>query len=236
MRWERCVKPGSELAVERSEVLRYLGYRGQELDGELDERIRIITEKCVTELEPRYVWEVFDLRETQNGPVLCGPELAPEGEDIKRHLHGAVKCAVMAATLGFEAERALMRLGQRSTTDETIYNAACTALIESAGDECEREIIGFARSMGLQTSYRYSPGYGDFPLECQRQVLDAVDAGGRLGITLTDSFLMLPRKSVSALIGLYPEAAGVRRGGTTCETCENYVNCEFRKEGFGCGG
>ena len=142
----------------------------------------------------------------------------------------------MAATLGFEVERAMMRLSQRSATAEVIFNAACTALIEAVSDRCEGEIVALARARGLVTSYRYSPGYGDFPLEQQPEVLGVLDAGTRLGITLTDSMLMLPKKSVSALIGLYPEGAGVRRGGSSCETCENRENCEFRKEGCGCNG
>ena len=133
-------------------------------------------------------------------------------------------------------KREMMRLGRRSTLSEMICNAACTALIESVSDACEGLIRDYARGHGLVTGYRYSPGYGDFPLTQQPEVLGLISADTRLGITLTDSMLMLPKKSVSALVGLYPESLGVKRGGTSCERCENREFCEFRKEGYGCGG
>lgn len=220
-----------EYAIDRAELLRYLGYRGQEISPELDSLIDGISEKCLESAEARYCFEVFPV---EPGPVIQGVRLL--GEDIKRHLEGAKFCAVMAATLGFSVERAMMRLGQRSTAAEVIFNAACTALIEAVSDRCEGEIRRYAGERGLVTSFRYSPGYGDFPLTQQPDILGLIGADTRLGITLTNSMLMLPKKSVSALIGLYPESSGVKRGGTSCERCENREFCEFRKEGYGCGG
>ncbi len=229
--------PGSEYIVDRSEVLRYLGYRGQEMSPELDALVDRLSERCRVCAKPRYLWRVFDLScDAEGRPVLEESGVALRGVDIKKHLDGAVKCAVMAATLGFEVEREMMRLGRRSAVEELIFNAACTALIESVSDVCEREAADYARGLGLVTSFRYSPGYGDFPLEQQADVLGAVEARMRIGITLTDSMLMLPKKSVSALMGLYPAESGVKRGGTSCERCENREFCQYRKEGYGCGG
>ncbi len=228
--------PGSEYSIDKGEVLRYLGHRGQALTPELSGLIDEISARCLESARPRYCFQIFPLDMSSGAPALAGTGVTLRGEDIKKHLAGAELAAVMAATLGFEVERAMMRLSQRSATAEVIFNAACTALIEAVSDRCEGEIVELARQRGLVTSYRYSPGYGDFPLEQQPDVLGVIDAGTRLGITLTDSMLMLPKKSVSAIIGLYPEGAGVRRGGSSCETCENRENCEFRKEGFGCNG
>ena len=229
--------PASEFALEKSEVLRYLGYRGQELGPELEGLIDEMCQRCLESARPRYYWRVFPLTAGEQGqPELAGTGVVLEGRDIKKHLDRGTACAVMAATLGLEPEREMLRIGRRSTTGEVVFNAACTALIESVADACEGEIRAYARRAGLDTGYRYSPGYGDFPLEQQEAVLGVIEAGTRLGITLTDSLLMVPKKSVSALIGLYPAGEGIRRGGSTCETCENYENCQFRKEGFGCGG
>ena len=58
---------------------------------------------------------------------------------------------------------------------------------------------------------RYSPGYGDLPLEAQRPLLAALDAARQAGITLSSALLMMPSKSVSAIIGAGPEGAA-RRG------------------------
>lgn len=229
--------PDSDFSIEKSEVLRYLGYRGQELGPELERLMEEMCQRCLESARPRYYWRSFALAADGNGqPELAGTGVVLRGVDIRKHLDRGAACAVMAATLGLEPEREMLRIGRRSTTGEIVFNAACTALIESVADACEREIQAYARGKGLAAGYRYSPGYGDFPLEQQGAVLGVIEAGTRLGITLTDSMLMVPKKSVSALIGLYPAGAGIRRGGSTCETCENYSSCQFRKEGYGCGG
>lgn len=229
--------PDSDFSIEKSEVLRYLGYRGQELGPELERLMEEMCQRCLESARPRYYWRSFALAADGNGqPELAGTGVVLRGGDIRKHLDRGAACAVMAATLGLEPEREMLRIGRRSTTGEIVFNAACTALIESVADACEREIQAYARGKGLAAGYRYSPGYGDFPLEQQGAVLGVIEAGTRLGITLTDSMLMVPKKSVSALIGLYPAGAGIRRGGSTCETCENYSDCQFRKEGYGCGG
>lgn len=228
--------PGSDFTIEKSEVLRYLGHRGQEIGAELDRLIDENIQRCVESAKPRFFWRVFDLADSGGQPELEGTGVILRGRDIKKHLDGAEKCVIMAATLGTDVEREMMRAGRRSATEEVILNAACTALIESVADVCEREAAEYARSRGFVTSYRYSPGYGDFPLAQQREVLGVLDAETRLGITLTDSMLMVPKKSVSALLGLYPEDSGVKRGGTSCDRCENRETCSFRKEGYGCEG
>ena len=221
--------------IDRSEVLRYLGHRGQEIDRELDALIDRVCEECLNSAEPRYFWQVFELEERDGQPALAGTGAVFQGKDIKKHLNGAKYCAVMAATLGFEVERAMMRLSRRSTTGEIVFNAACTALIEAVSDRCESEILDWGRARSLTGVFRYSPGYGDFPLEQQPEVLNVISADVRLGITLTDSMLMLPKKSVSALIGLFPEGVREARHGTSCDTCENRENCEYRRGGTSCG-
>ena len=56
---------------------------------------------------------------------------------------------------------------------------------------------------GLHTKPRFSPGYGDFSLEHQRDFMRILDLENSLGLTLTGSLLLVPEKSVTAVIGLY---------------------------------
>ena len=85
---------------------------------------------------------------------------------------------------------------------------------------------------------RFSPGYGDFPLEYQRELLGVLDAAKRIGLTLTDSLLMAPSKSVTAVIGVY-EAADMPggcgrgedltgRGAHGCAGCGK-EDCAYRR-------
>jgi hypothetical protein len=90
-----------------------------------------------------------------------------------------------------------------------------------------------AASAPARLTARYSPGYGDFPLSEQRHIFALLDVTRRIGVSLTEGGLMLPQKSVTALIGLgAPEGA---RTATSCDTCPAQAHCMFRKEGRSCG-
>ena len=78
---------------------------------------------------------------------------------------------------------------------------------------------------------RFSPGYGDLPIETQAKFLAVTDATKRVGINLSDSFLMIPRKSVTAIIGLFTDGklARPRRKKIACGDCSMKKNCEYRR-------
>ena len=81
---------------------------------------------------------------------------------------------------------------------------------------------------------RYSPGYGDLDISANRDILNVLDAHRKIGVTVTNTGIMIPRKSVVALIGITNEKIGkVKR---TCENCSNRFNCEYRRKADGCGG
>lgn len=79
---------------------------------------------------------------------------------------------------------------------------------------------------------RFSPGYGDLPLKHQPDVLRLLEAQKRLGINLTSSGLMIPRKSVTAIMGISRERQKKRFKG--CEVCSRFMDCELRKSGASC--
>ena len=89
--------------------------------------------------------------------------------------------------------------------DAAILQAAGAAAVEAVCDRIEEEINHTAAKDGLKARHRFSPGYGDFALSHQSEVLSMVNATKLTGITLTDGYLMVPSKSVTAVIGLYHE-------------------------------
>ena len=104
--------------------------------------------------------------------------------------------------------------------------AAAAAMVEAYCNELnvgwKKEYLG----RGLYLRPRFSPGYGDFPLSVQKGILDGLEAGKRIGITLTEGFLMMPSKSVTAVIGVSKTPSSCTVEG--CEACEK-KNCAFRR-------
>ncbi len=197
----------------RREVLRFMGYRGQELTSEIDARIDEGIARMLELARPRASWSIFDLAEPgAEGTIrLEGCALELTGSAIARHLDGAVACAVMAVTVGMDVERELKRLSATDAVMQVIFDAAGTVAVEEAAAACQKSIIAEAAARGLYANARFSPGYGDLPLAVQPVLLASVDAQRRLGITLTDSLLMVPTKSITALMGIFTEAPRARR-------------------------
>lgn len=223
------------LGHRRDEVLRYLGYRGQEMTPELERRIDEEMTRCVEVAHVTSVTREFVVGEaTERLVVLKDCAVRLEGRDIAQHLADARSVILLAVTLGANVDRELRRRSLTDPLGQVMFDAAATGLIEQATDELEARLRAEANERGLFCSWRFSPGYGDFPLDVQPHLLAAIDATRRLGITLTPSNLMVPTKSVTAVVGLHPTPQpGL---ASTCEACSLAEYCTLRSRGVTCRG
>ncbi|MBR0040351.1 MAG: vitamin B12 dependent methionine synthase, activation domain protein [Oscillospiraceae bacterium] len=215
-------------SIPHTEMLRYLSYHG----SFLPEEIRADLERCeglmLRTARPRLVWRMFALLPDS---LLEGTDYHPGGEDIRAFLYDCDSVIVMAATLGIEAENLIRRTAGKNLADSVILDAAGSAAIEAVCDNfCEDLAAAFAPRF---LTDRFSPGYGDMPLSDQRAIFSLLDVSRRIGVSLSESCLMIPQKSVTALIGVSDRPQPKR--GRGCEACGNYENCCYRKEGKSCG-
>lgn len=226
--------------IDRGEVLRYLGYTGQDIDGELAARIERIECNLEHDIAPRGIWRAFpvDARGTDASGNPCirlvGTTVELQGRDIFRHLKDATSCVLLACTLGMESERRLRALGGQNPLDATVLDAAASAYIEAAVDQMDALIGQAARESGLSRNRRFSCGYGDCPIEAQDAIAAALDATRRIGLTVTPTHLLLPSKSVTAMIGLFEGAAPAADARPSCANCRVAGACAFRERGTTC--
>ena len=132
----------------------------------------------------------------------------------------------MAVTVGAEVDRLLARYGKLSVAKAVVMQAAAAAMVEAYCNELNAMWKKEYLEKGLYLRPRFSPGYGDFPLSAQKQILDGLEAGKRIGITLTEGYLMMPSKSVTAVIGVSRTPAACVIEG--CEACGK-KDCAFRR-------
>ncbi len=225
-------------SVDRMEVLRYLGYSGQPMTDELDARVDGVVARCLEIARPAGVWRIFDVagrRPLADGRFAVQLEetsLELIGDSMREHMEGAVSVAVMAVTAGMTVERELRRLSLTDTVEQCIFDAAGTTVVERAADACEASIVAAAHAAGLYTNFRFSPGYGDMPLDTQPVLLATIDAQRKLGITLSKSLLMTPTKSVTAVVGLFEEPQ--TSSHASCKDCLCSDFCRIRATGRPC--
>lgn len=222
-------------SVDEREVMRYLGYHGQELTEELERRIGRDTQRCLQVARPRFTLATFGVAGVdERGVRLEGCALALTGHDIAGHLADATEVALLAVTLGADVDRELRRLSLTDPLGQVIFDSAATALVERAADAAEASVRSYAAEQGAFTSWRYSPGYGDLPLSVQGAFLATIDATRQLGITLTPSNLMVPTKSVTAIVGIHPTPQpGLE---SSCASCTLAEFCTIRQTGRTCRG
>ena len=212
--------------ISKDEVMRYLGYKGGTVEQELDDMIESAIAEIIEVAAVRSVFRIFDIDRDMN---LGGSVCRLEGGDIAKHLKECSKCVLMAVTLGMDVENLIRKAQISDMAKALILDAAATAAVESVCDELEAEI---AKEYRYITS-RFSPGYGDMPLKMQKSIAAVLDTARRIGLTVTDTDILLPRKSVTAIIGISENE--INKEKRSCESCNLKETCSFRKEGKACG-
>ena len=199
------------MSADRREVARYLGLGGQSLPPELEAYAEI----CERELTgpPRTVRRRMSVS-----------DLPGESRDLAHHLRHCRDCVLYAVTLGSETDRLLRRWSARSMAQAAVGQAVCAVrLDELCAKLCEE--IGGELEEGTFLTPPFSPGYGDWDLSVQGKVLDLLTAHKRIGLTMTDGGMLVPEKSVTAVVGISDreeEACGQK-----CTRCGK-TDCPFR--------
>lgn len=155
-----------------------------------------------------------------------------QGQDVQRHLAGCTQAVLLAVTLGAGVDAQIRRAGVGDVAAQAATDALASALAEQVCDEAEARLRAEAQSQGLYLTGRYSPGYGDWPIAVQPRLAAVLDTPRRIGLYVTDTFLMLPRKSVTAVLGAGRAPVSGQRAG--CAHCALRDKCEYRKRGESC--
>lgn len=211
--------------ISRREILRYLGYGRQKAD----ERVNDLIEECLSELEhvvsPKSVSRLFPLRLLPDYSIdfTC---FQTRSQNLSKNLRDCDQVLFFAATLGTGADVLIKKYTMLQMSKAVTMQAAATAMLEEYCDCINRQMKAEYETQGYYLRPRFSPGYGDFPLECQRKLTAVLDVGKRIGITLTDSLLMLPSKSVTAVMGVSKKPYRCEVKG--CEVCEK-TDCAYRR-------
>ena len=153
------------------------------------------------------------------------------GCDIKKHLEGCSKAALICATLGAEADK-LIRVAQISDmASAVVLDSMASVAIEQV---C-RQVDGLIAELFPESylTFRFSPGYGDYPIELQKTFLLILDAPRKIGLSASENSLLIPSKSVTAIAGISDKPIEKKRRG--CAVCSLRETCRYRRNGDHCG-
>ncbi len=221
---EEWMRTGERFPWDEGEILRYLGYGRQKPEENVAELIR----QCERELEdmaaPKACWREFPMAIREH--VVDMTCLQTTSKSLERNLKDCERILLFGATLGSRVDVLLQRYGRLQMSKAVVLEAASVTMLESWCDWKNELLRREFQEKGWYMRPRFSPGYGDFPLECQRGVDRALELGKRIGVTLTDSLLMVPSKSVTAVMGLSRKPRACTVHG--CEACGK-KDCQYRR-------
>ena len=182
----------------KKEIFRYAGVRGDA--PELDALLR----ECLDEVESKFVYRICyrEFAISRYDSHLDLGFIKTESAGLKKNLSGCESIVLFAATVGMEIDRLVARYATVSPTRSLLFQAIGSERIESLCDVFCREIAEEKAKIGFQTRPRFSAGYGDFPLEAQKEIFAVLYCPRKIGLTLNQSLLMSPSKSVTAIIGV----------------------------------
>ena len=196
--------------IDRAEVLRYLHCTAE------DDSTRALLDRCLLEVRqtarPRAVCRVFDL--DRIGPEFVsfvGTGLKIPGSDLQHHLSGCRRAVLLAATLGEGIDRIVRTAQVTDMARAVVLDCCASAMVESVCSAEEGRLRGEAVLRGEFLT---------------------LEAGKRIGLFASEENLLIPRKSVTAVLGLADHPVTGALAG--CKTCALRGKCEFRRRGTTC--
>lgn len=207
------------------EAVRYLGYGRHAVDEKTDALVRESFRELDRTIKGRLVYRIFELEVQGNGSVKIG-ELEIISENLAKNMRGCTRAVMLGATLGTEADRLLRRYSLTDMTKAVVFQACAAAALEEYLDNWQEDYRREAEKEGYYLRPRFSPGYGDFDISHQADFIRMLDSAKKIGLTMTDGYMLTPAKSVTAVIGMSKERVFCHTKG--CEQCQK-TDCMYRR-------
>ncbi len=209
-----------DVQLKTSEIMRYMGCK----NSLPDEQILDIVQKCISEFKSvvsyKACYAVVSIECKEN--YVEFPFGRVESKNLSKNLSGCNKAIIFVATAGSDVDRMILKYSAVKTSKCLVFDAVATTGIESFCDKINKEFKNEFQFL----KPRFSPGYGDFDILHQKAFLQIADSNRKIGVSLTDGFLMTPTKSVSAVIGIGNKE--IKCDENKCAFC-NKKDCEFSK-------
>lgn len=179
----------------KKEILRYAGC------PQTDSATEALLSACIGEMQNQCAGRVCYriLPVAQCGDVCDFSLLRFRSHQLALRLAGCESALLFAATVGVETDRLIAKYGRISPAKALLLQAIGAQQIEAL---CDAFCSDAERLLGKTLMPRFSPGYGDLAIETQRDIFAVLDCERQIGLTLNDSFLMSPSKSVTAIVGI----------------------------------
>lgn len=211
-----------KVEIDKELVLRFLRVRKEPGDECLS-----MLSSCVDEFKDvvsyKASYRYCDVK-IDGDTVVFDDDIKFKSEKLKKNLLGCKGAFVFVATTSIGVDRLIQKHSTLRVSRALVIDAIGSAAVEGF---CDLLCQKLSSDTKLNLRPRFSPGYGDLDIKTQDEVLSVCDATRKIGVTLNSRYMMIPTKSVSAIVGVSKETNQCS-SKSGCETCESQ-NCPYRE-------
>ena len=202
-----------DLIIDKNEIFRYLGYPLSKINEltETSSEMQMIQESILMmkkNIQPQGVYQKFKITSTENEKsenIIKFADASIQSNDLTKNLSNCESVIIFAITIGSGADLLIKKYSKINPALAAILQATGSMFVESYAEKINELIKIEAKENGYKTHPRFSPGYGDLSLSTQNIFFRLLNCTQKIGLTLMDSFIMAPEKSITAFIGLEKE-------------------------------
>ena len=191
------------------ELFRYAGFSKQKLSEISDSQMEKLGNEAAREVSNamncRSLYTKFPLVITPDEEI-CFADKKIKSHHLAINLENCHSVVLFAATLGPAVDKLIQKTSRINAAKAVMLQAAGAMYIERYCDLLQDFFREEEAKDGNCLKPRYSPGFGDVPLEIQKTFFELLQCQKNLALTLNDSLIMSPEKSVTAFVGVYKKS------------------------------
>lgn len=213
--------------VNKPEILSMLGYKSGDLER-YEKEIEIAYDQVYENSNIKYVYRQFPYDDLK----LVGADVKLDNPDLVKLLENCTDCIIIALTLGLSIDNHIRKTQVLDLAKAIIHDACASSMIESITESVYMDLKEEYLKSGLYFTQRFSPGYGLVPIELNQKFSNFLDTERKIGLKVSGSGLMIPRKSIIAIWGLSSSPSLYKYD--RCSDCRLRFNCTLKESGEYC--
>jgi len=213
--------------IDNYAVCRAMGYKKFSIPAWVSSLVDSQIARAYELIQPAYIFKFKEIRAVSDSLVCLEETTTLNSKTLSYVLADSIGVLIFLVTIGKRLEDEAFSLSEggdllKGYLLDTIGSEA----VEGVGCRLDDDVEKIVKGNGYRASLRYSPGYCDWDIKEQKDIFQAIDSSS-IGVELTESCLMIPRKSISGIIGI-SENKG-RRRPSPCVVCEKRHNCSYKR-------
>jgi len=195
---------GFQLEINKRAVYSMLGYRRGRtaVTRKLTDLVETVVKEAMNLVDTKGVYIIRRIRDRADGITLLGSDVVLRGSSMEKLLADSFAVALMAVTIGPELERRVSEESEAGNMERSlVFDVVGSEAVEAAANSLNSHIVVQARQAKAALTRRFSPGYGDLPVDFQRDIYLELSLG-ELGIEINEKNILFPQKTITAVIGV----------------------------------